>query len=209
MGNTIKVIGTGPGDRSYITEIALKHIEEAEVVIGGKRLLAEFACFNQEQYPLEGNLKEALEFIKNQSKSRKIAVLVSGDTGIFSFASYLQTNLNSKELEFISGISSFQILFARLKRSWDKAVFVSLHDKPPGYLHLIVKEERTTVIFTDNKWTPPKVARYLLKKGLSDMTVAVGSDLSYPWERVEVTNFSLLSESKEDWSNSVMVIMNE
>ena len=178
-------------------------------MVGGRRLLAEFAFSNQEQYPLEGNLKEALDFIVSQPVSRKIAVLVSGDTGIFSFANYLQANLDCRELEFVPGISSFQVIFARLKRSWDKAVFISLHGKLPEHLHKVVQEERETVIFTDNKWSPPRVADYLLKKGLSDMTVAVGKDLSYPWERVEVTNFSLLSESLESWNNSVMVIINE
>ena len=84
METTIAVIGTGPGHRDYITGAALKRLQKAQVVVGGERLLQEFALPHQEQYPITKDLKGVLQFIYEQSTTKSVAVLVSGDTGVYS-----------------------------------------------------------------------------------------------------------------------------
>lgn len=209
MAYSLKIIGMGPGSHDYVTAAALNAVKEADVLVGARRFLEEFSSPEQERYFLKGNMEAALEYIEKQPADRKVAVLVSGDTGIFSFADYLKHNLKSRKCEFIPGVSSFQLLFARLKKPWDKAAFFSVHGRLPLYLKDAVQEEDLIVIFTDNKWTPPKVSHYLLEEGVTNMRVAVGKDLSYSQEKIEFTNLINLAASSQNWVNSIMVIFNE
>jgi len=211
MPPSVKVVAVGPGGRDYACQAALDAIQEARVLVGGRRLLESYAHPGQAQYPLESDLSGALQFILQEAPRGKVVVLVSGDTGIFSFADYLRRNLKmeEEELEFIPGISSFQLLFARIKRSWKDAAFISVHGRPPGYLSRVVREENTTVIFTGKQWSPPAVARYLLEEGVPDMKVVVGKDLSYPQEEIVWNTLSGLATSSREFANSLLVVLHE
>lgn len=209
MPPAVKVVGVGPGRRAYASELALKVISEARVLVGGHRLLREFASSHQEQHSLDGRLERALEIIRRESDRGGVVVLVSGDTGMFSFAAYLKRHLDAGELEFIPGISSFQLLFARIQRPWQEAAFISVHGRPPAYLPQAVREEKAVVLFTGKTWTPPALARYLLEEGVPEMWVAIGKDLSYSREEVIWSSLADLAVSSRDWQNSVMVIFNE
>lgn len=209
MALSIKVVGVGPGSQGYLTSVARETIREAQVLVGGRRLLQEFAFPGQQKYFLQGKMEEALTFIRQESACQQVVVLVSGDTGIFSFAAYLQKYLEPDEMEFIPGVSSFQLLFARIKRSWEGASFFSVHGRPPGYLSQLVRERPITVLFTGSKWAPPDVAHHLLQEGLPDLPVVLGKDLSLPSEEVRWASLTEVADFKLRWENSLMVIFNE
>ncbi|MBZ4688187.1 MAG: cobalt-precorrin-7 (C5)-methyltransferase [Clostridia bacterium] len=207
METTIAVIGTGPGHKDYITGAALKRLQEAQVVVGGKRLLEEFALPHQEQYPITKDLKGVLQYIKEQSKTKSVAVLVSGDTGIYSFSSYLTKNIPPERLEFYPGISSLQLMFARLKMSWQDACFLSFHGGPPGGVEKVILGGKTVGLLTDNHYTPQKIAEYLIERQVPEsLKVAVGRNLSYEDERIFRGTLGELRNSQEDFRNSVVVI---
>ncbi len=207
---TIAVIGTGPGDRDYITGIGLKKIEEAEVLVGGKRHLEEFALPHQEKFAITKNLGAALQFIKEKSKTKKVSVLVSGDTGVFSFSSYLKKEFPLGKLEFYPGISSLQLMFARLKMSWQDACFMSFHGEPPCGVEGMIMSGKTVALLTGKIYTPQKIAQYFIDKGVSkNIKAAVGADLSYPNERLFKGTIGELSKLDENYLNSVVVIYHE
>ena len=210
MEPTIAVIGTGPGHRDYITGAALKRLQKAQVVVGGERLLQEFALPHQEQYPITKDLKGVLQFIYEQSTTKSVAVLVSGDTGVYSLASYLTKKMVPERLEFYPGISSLQLMFARLKMSWQDACFLSFHGGPPEGVEKVILSGKTVGLLTDNCYTPQKIAEYLLAREVpQSMRAAIGKNLSYEDEKIFRVTLAELLNYDENFTNSVVVIYHE
>ncbi len=209
MAYPVKVVGTGPGHRKYISLLALDVIAEAEVLVGGSRLLETYALPGQVQYIIDRDLPGAVAFIRERSKQQKVAVLVSGDTGIYSFANYLRKNLAAGELEFIPGISSVQLMFARLKLPWQEARIISAHGRLPLDWLQTVRDNRLIVLLTGHPYTPCVISRQLLDSGLSDCKVALGMNLSYAEEQTMLTSLKDIVNLTQDYNNCIMVIFNE
>ncbi|MFQ5975355.1 MAG: precorrin-6y C5,15-methyltransferase (decarboxylating) subunit CbiE [Candidatus Hydrothermarchaeales archaeon] len=202
----IAVIGVGPGSSEYLTPIAKKAVEKAEVVIGGKRQLLLFPDKKQTKV-IGKDLDEVLKFIK-KNRDKKIAVLTSGDPGFFSILGLILENFPKEEIEVIPGISSMQLGFAKAKMAWHDAEFISLHGRGTGELLNKAKNHRKLAILTDEHMPPNSIAALLLDKGINDRAVAVCEGLSQPTERV--VKSSLKDISKESFSeNCVMVIFDE
>ncbi|HZK86808.1 MAG TPA: cobalt-precorrin-5B (C(1))-methyltransferase CbiD [Syntrophomonas sp.] len=206
--HTIKVVGTGPGDPAYISPLALEAIRSAEVLIGARRLLDRFAEFGQEQIAVDRDLASVLVHIEAKRRDHRVVVLVSGDTGIFSLADYLVKHMDHEVFTFIPGISSLQVMFARLKRPWQEAQILSMHGRSHEGLAGLIKSAPLTALFTGVPWTPPVIAQYLLAQGLPDLQVALGKDLSYPEEKLVYCSLQALSSDTDDYINTVMVIFN-
>lgn len=209
MAIIIKVVGIGPGDGRYITPLAQEMIKAAEVLVGGRRQLETLASPHQEQFIIGNNLPAVLDYIKEQSRAKSVVVLASGDPGLFSIGTYLVENLGEELLEFIPGISSVQLMFARLRRPWQDARIMSLHGRSIDDLNDQLLSKGTTALLTGGEWIPQKIAAYLIKAGLHDCQVAVGQNLSYPDEKIVRSTLQELAQMPEDFSNSVMVIFNE
>jgi cobalt-precorrin-7 (C5)-methyltransferase len=203
------VVGTGPGHPDYISPAALKVISAADILLGAQRLLDVFASPAQIQQPIHGNLPMLLDYIKAHRREKKLVVMVSGDTGLFSLADYLVKNLEPETLEFIPGISSIQYMFARIKRPWHNVRAISLHGRSQEHLAGLIPSDQTAALLTGHPWTVQGIARQLLKEGRPDCYVIVGKDLSYPQEMIVHTSLRSLTADENDYSNSVMVICNE
>ena len=128
MGNVIKIVGTGPGHPDYITPKALQAIREAQVLIGARRLLRDYAQPGQECRAVGKDLNAVLDYILKQPRHKTIAVLVSGDPGFFSMARYLKSRLHWLDFEYIPGISSVQYMFCQLQQPWQEVPY-SLHGR--------------------------------------------------------------------------------
>lgn len=208
LSKAIKIVGTGPGHPDYITPAALEAIRQAQVLIGGRRLLDDYSQPHQQLCVIDKQLPAVLDFILNQPPDRKIAVLVSGDPGFFSMAHYLRSRLPHLEFDYIPGISSVQYMFARLQEPWQETRFYSLHGRQQQLLGVWAASAPVVALLTGGEWSPQAIAQRLLEQG-SDRRVAVGVNLSYLDERVFLTSLEALARDGADYSNSVMVIFNE
>jgi len=208
MGNVIKIVGTGPGHPDYITPVALQAIREAQVLIGGRRLLRDYAQPQQECRAVDKDLAAVLDYILNQPLNKKIAVLVSGDPGFFSISRYLKTRLNWLDFEFIPGISSVQYMFAKLQEPWQEVPFYSVHGRQGEELVKWAASAPVVALLTGGAWSPQAVAQSLMEK-MPDLRAAIGVNLSYPDEKLFYTTLAALLEDSTEYSNSVMVIYND
>lgn len=208
MSKTIKIAGIGPGHPDYISPAALAAIHHAQVLIGGKRLLNDYAQPHQQLCVIDKNLPTVLDFILNQPMDQEVAVLVSGDPGFFSMAHYLKSRLPNLKFEYIPGISSVQYMFARLQEPWQGARFFSLHGRQEPPLGVWAASTPVVALLTGGEWSPQAISRCLLEQ-VPDRRTAIGVNLSYPDEKVFFTTFEALARDGEDYSNSVMVVFNE
>lgn len=201
----VYILGMGPGSPDYFLPVSLKIIKECDILIGGQRNLTPFLASGQEIIFLNADLLGVITKVKESYQQKKIAFLLSGDTGFYSMLTFLKKYFTSEELEVIPGISSFQYLLAKLKETWHDAYLGSLHGRQFDLLKA-VKEHGKVVVLTDGENTPQKIAEILEANGFSRKKVIVGENLSYPEERITIGSPAEISLIK-DFALSVVVIL--
>ena len=202
----VYIIGIGPGSREYLLPLAEKIIRNADVLIGHERWLRLFNM-KKEKLFLKGNYSRILDYTLKNRDSKNIAVLVSGDPGIFSFSSLITSQLKPGEYEVIPGISSLQLAFARIGESWQDALIFSLHGRSKRGLAEAVLRHRKVFLFTDGKNNPASAASFLFRKGIRKRRIFVFKNLSFPDEVIIRTDIERLRKSREEWGGLCVMIV--
>jgi len=207
----IKVIGTGPGGEDYLLPVAKKAVEDAQVLLGGKKALELFRHLNKEEFTVDSRLERAVAFLK-QNREKKVAVLVSGDPGLYSLLDFLLKHFSSGEIEVIPGLSSVQLAFARAGMTWQEAVILSLHGRDKELVMSesvlpAVKSSAKVALLTDHSFPPQKIADYLLRHGIGDKKMMAGENLSCPEERFIAAGLEEMAAVEERFSNCVVLII--
>lgn len=184
--NKVTIVGCGPGSKKYLTGYVQQQINNAEVLIGSRRLLSLFPDAEADTFVLNNNYKLLITRIVSLRKRKKVVVLVSGDPGFFSYAKLIIDKIGIENCEVIPGISSVQLAFAKIGRTWNDACFMSLHGRT-GNLSSVVKkitENKKVAVLTDNSNNVKLIARILLDAGLKDRKIYVCENLSLDKERI-------------------------
>ena len=202
----VYIVGAGPGAKEYILPLAEKRVREADVVIGSARLLSLFPMAKK-TIVLKGNYSDVLDYIKKNKDKKKIAVLVSGDPGIFSFARQITSLLKPSEYEIIPGISSMQVACARIGEHWDDVFMLSLHGRSKKGLINAVLEHEKIFLFTDKKNNPASIASFLFKKGIPKRKIFVFRNLSLINEKIIKTDIETLQKTKENWEELCVMLI--
>ncbi|HMM05160.1 MAG TPA: precorrin-6y C5,15-methyltransferase (decarboxylating) subunit CbiE [Clostridiales bacterium] len=181
---TTAIIGVGPGASGYLYPLAADLIRKAELLLGGERVLSDFASGDQDTFCIRNNLCDVVACIKEQHGKKNIAVLATGDTGLYSISAYLQKKLPDIDFQVLPGISSLQCLMAKANINWNQLKIVSLHGKDGLPLKNIVARHPYTAVFAGNKYGPQQIAELLKELSFADIRLLVGEHLSYPEERI-------------------------
>ena len=185
--NKVTIVGCGPGSKKFITGYAMQQIINAEVLIGSRRLLSLFPDADADTYVLSNNYKLLITRIVSLSKKKKkVVVLVSGDPGFFSYSKLIVDKLGVEKCEVIPGISSIQMAFAKIGRTWNDACFMSLHGRS-GKLASVVKkitDNEKVAVLTDNSNNVKLIAKKLLETGVKNRKIFVCENLSLEEERI-------------------------
>nr|WP_321513536.1 precorrin-6y C5,15-methyltransferase (decarboxylating) subunit CbiE [uncultured Pseudodesulfovibrio sp.] len=186
---TIHIIGLSPGSLE-MSRRARKTLSTANLVVGGKRLLA--ACQDAipangcASLPIAGPLSPIIENIRKTAKAGdSVVVLADGDPLFFGIGKRLGEELGQENITVEPNISTMQLAAARLKLPWQKMDFVSLHgrtDYAPLYAALVRAD--LIAVYTDSENTPAEVARALLERGAECFAMTVLEDLGTPEEQI-------------------------
>jgi precorrin-6y C5,15-methyltransferase (decarboxylating) CbiE subunit len=177
------IVGMGPGSPDYMLPEALRAIDEADVLIGAERHLAEYRYTGKTSYEISGNFSSVLERIDKERKTGTVAVLVSGDPCLYSFLGLIASRFGPDEYRIVPGISSFQVACARVGIRWQEAKLLSVHGREYGKLAEEVRSAKLAVIFTDPKHNPAVVAK-LLHDANIPCRCRVFENISYDNERI-------------------------
>jgi precorrin-6y C5,15-methyltransferase (decarboxylating) CbiE subunit len=128
----ITIVGCGPGSPDYLTPAARQAVAGAEIVVGSLRLLALFGEAPAVRILVGADISAALDQMAQVEAGRNIAVLVSGDAGLYSLAQNVLARFGRARCRVIPGISSLQVAFARLGLDWADARIVSVHGRRPA-----------------------------------------------------------------------------
>ena len=202
----IKIIGLGPGNLDYLLPVCKRAIDEADILVGGKRNIEslEGLTDGKEIRYIDRHLKELIEGLK-ESRSKNIVMVVSGDTGFYSMLEFMKKNFNTEDLDTYPGISSIQYLFARSNLSWFDALVKSVHGREFDF-ELLMKEYTYLGLLTDNKNTPQKIAKRLCIAGYGKKIVIVGEDLSYSYEKISSYTADELSNIEREFNINAVIV---
>ncbi len=185
--NKVTIVGCGPGAKKYLNGYAMQQIINAEVMIGSRRLLSLFPDADADTYVLSNNYKLLITRIVSLSKKKKkVVVLVSGDPGFFSYSKLIVDKLGVEKCEVIPGISSVQMAFSKIGRTWNDACFMSLHGRS-GKLASVVKkitDNDKVAVLTDNSNNVKLIAKKLIETGIKERKIFVCENLSLEKERI-------------------------
>lgn len=184
MVNKPCIAGIGPGNPDFLCPVAKKTIEAADILIGGRRNLDDFAYLKKETLCIDKSLSTIVDYIAEHYKDRSIVVLASGDTGLFSISSYLQKKLPQVKFNVLPGISSLQYLMAKKDLKWNEIKIVTLHGNDNLNIKNTVARNKVTAIFTGGKNTPATIAATLNDPVFPNLCLTVGENLSYDNERI-------------------------
>ena len=202
----VNVIGIGPGNPDLLTGAARQAIAESTVLAGDRRMVGQFGE-GKKVYPTI-KLAELAEIAANADAEKDVlGILVSGDVGFFSLAKTIAGKLPRCEVKRYCGISSLVYFASRLQMSWDDAKIISMHGRQQNLVSAVLQYKKVFSL-TGGENSPQVLCRQLCRQGLEDVLVHVGSDLSYPEEKIVTGTASEIAQG-EFPSLSVMIILNE
>ncbi len=179
----VYLVGAGLGQKDSLSLAGAKAIEESHLLIGAKRLLVPY----EGEKPCLPLLKpeEILEGILS-AEAQTIAVLFSGDIGFYSGAKKLIPLLQQQEnvtLKLLSGQSTVQYFASQVALPWEDWFLLSAHGRSHNAVGEIQSRAKTFLLTGDN-FTPQDLITALVQRGLGEVSLWVGENLSYPEEQI-------------------------
>lgn len=177
----ITVIGIGMDGERTLTQDAVLACEQAELIIGAKRVTDALQRF---QKPVQNAIApQEIESAIRTSDAQRIVVAMSGDTGCFSGAKKLLPRIKDLGPTVLPGISSVSYLAAKLGVPYHDAALLSAHGRAINLPQKVRHSSRTFVLVGGENGAAEQL-RLLRENGLGTLSVAVGTDLGSPDEAI-------------------------
>jgi len=208
MKNKVDIIGVSPYGVSCLIPKARRLIKRADILFGGQRLLDQFAFASADKIALGHNLQEILNTIRQNLGKKRMVVLASGDPNLYGIADYLISRLGKDAVEIIPNISSMQVAFALIKETWEDVFFFSVHGRNPDSLAEVISAHQKIGVFTDESFTPARIAGILLENGLTDYTAYICQDLGSSRQKILCSRIEELSRTNCSPLN-VMILLRD
>lgn len=201
----VQVVGLGmsPAD---LTSKALAIIQEAQVLVGGRRLLDYFPQHPAMKIPLGRDPEGTLRQLTSLAETKRVVVLASGDPNFYGIGTLVVKVLGPEHVWIHPNITAIQAVCARLKMPWQDARIISLHGRSWEPLRVALGQPGPWFIFTDPVHTPGEIARFLQARGLTQARVCVAENLDQDTE--QITWLSLAEVMERDFSTlNLMVVL--
>lgn len=216
----IYIVGVGPGDPEYLTLKGYKVIKESNIVAGWKSVIERFSPILQNKKIVILNYKderqqllELVEIAKNES----VAILDHGDPSVsdWQFIEKIRNMAADKgvKVKIISGVSSLNVLLAKLGLDMAFIGFLTLHvrgdiSKMLNEILEILRIGRVAVVIPEPyKDGPQRIAKFLYENNLN-CRIIVFEKLSYEDEKSrEYDNLVSLINDNYEFSDLVIMVI--
>ncbi len=202
----ISCIGIGMGTMDTMTYEAAQAICKAEVIFGAERMLksvrpliqgsqkgtvpAPFPCGAADggvsAAPVlvpEYSAEKILAYLREHPACQCAAILMSGDVGFYSGAQQVAQLFPPKQVHYYCGISSVAYFASKIPTAWQDARLLSAHGKELALLNY-VRRYRKIILLPGGAGDVERLCRELIEGGMEQVRVTVGSNLSYPEEKI-------------------------
>jgi precorrin-6Y C5,15-methyltransferase (decarboxylating) len=175
----------GGGTPETMTAQCSAALHQAGCILGAQRLLERLPQGCTDNRVAATRSEELLRAILAQNSD--CVVLYSGDAGFYSGARGLLPLLQERDIpaKVLPGVSSVQLLSARLGRPWQDWKLLSAHGANCNAVGAVM-EGKPVFFLTGGALGPGELCKQLLDAGLGELSVTVGERLSYPEERITI-----------------------
>ena len=182
MSGTVTLVGIGCGAWEGVTLEGAEALRQADAVLGAARLLDALPDGCTAKRVAEVRPGELARILKENAWETP-CVVYGGDTGFYSGARLLIPLLENYHV--IPGISSVQILSARLGRPWQDWNLCSAHGSACDAVEAVSHGQ--AAFFLTGVQTPSALCGQLAAAGLDNLGVTIGENLGLPDEKITVT----------------------
>jgi cobalt-precorrin-7 (C5)-methyltransferase len=192
----IVIVGCGPGSAEYLTPAACQAVMAAEVMVGSVRLLDLFPESKAKRIPVTAKVDQVLDAVEAQLPHKRIALLVTGDPGLYSLSKLVVSRFGLDCCMVIPGISAVQVAFARLGLDWSDATIISAHKEDPQVDPDTLFKSGKIAILCGRSGVLMWIAELVQGDHAMNYSLFLAEDLTLPTERVlkvEVTELQALN----------------
>lgn len=180
----VQVVGLGMSPED-LTPRVREIIREAQVLVGGRRLLAYFPDHPARKIHLGKDPERTLAQLPTLAADQRVVVLASGDPNFYGVGPLVVKILGADRVAVHPNITAVQAACARLKMAWQDAAVVSLHGRSSLPLTEALNRGAGCVfVYTDPEHTPGVIAGWLLDRGQDGARLCVLEDLGEKAERL-------------------------
>ncbi len=203
--NPVNIIGIGMGPQD-LTDRHLTLIEQADVLVGGKRILDFFKNSKAQKKTIGKDIDAITKFVRNKMKTHQVVVLASGDPLFYGIGATLAKTLGTDKVVIHPNVSTVAAAFARIKEPWSDVHIVSLHGKKNKQKLLDVLEKGDCIaVLTDPRQNPNWLAQLLLEKNFADFQICVLENLGADSERFKW--YSLRQAAVKEYESPNLVVL--
>jgi precorrin-6Y C5,15-methyltransferase (decarboxylating) len=162
--------------------VALAHLNQAQLIVGGKRHLAMLGEDDRPQIAWSGPIANTLEQILSY-RSTPVCILASGDPMCYGIGATLTRYLPLSEISILPAPSAFSLACARLGWSLPEVETISLCGRDPALLNAVLYPGARILVLSADGTTPDTVAKLLAKRGYDATKMTVLEHLGGAQER--------------------------
>lgn len=181
----VTLLGIGMGATENMTVEGVRACNQADCIIGAKRMLTAVEQVLDTEKPMVPMYlsQQIVEYIYSHEEYGNIVIALSGDVGFYSGAKKLVDALPEMEVQLLCGISSAVYFASKLHTSWDDMKLMSIHGRRANIIAALSRNEKVFTLASGAE-SIRQLATELVDYGFGQVTMSVGTDLSYPQEQI-------------------------
>jgi precorrin-6Y C5,15-methyltransferase (decarboxylating) len=209
--NKIHIIGIGfrPLDRK-----AGEAVLESEVVLTNNRLLEVFKNYEEyipvkDKIIVHDSVYEMLDYIGNNYRGKKIALLAAGDPMFFGIGRLVIERVGKDAVEIYPDLSSVQVAFSKIPETSNNALMISLHGGPDPAkkrkleyeiddIPSLLAKHNKIAILTDKVNNPGKIAEALASRYRKGVLPYAPTFVMYVCERLGYADEKIIEGTPEE-----------
>jgi precorrin-6B C5,15-methyltransferase / cobalt-precorrin-6B C5,C15-methyltransferase len=197
MTKWLTIIGMGEDGMAGLSAAATHALEQAEVIIGAKRLLAFLPSLKAEIDEWPQPFSAVIDRIK-PLKGHKTVVLATGDPSNFGAARKLLELVPIAETTIIPHLSAFSLAAAKLGWSLPDCDTLTIHGRPAANLEAFIQPDARLLVLTEDETSIAIICKRLMDRGFEKSNVTVLENLGGANEHV--TSFAANVNPGKAWS---------
>ncbi len=183
MSKWLTIIGMGEDGWEGLSTRARLAAEQAEVIVGAKRLLAFLPTTKAEIHEWPQPFSAVVDRIKPLA-GRRTVILATGDPLNYGVARKLMEFIPFEEMEIVPHLSAFSLAASRMGWSLPDCDTLTLHGRPAANIEPFIQPDVRLLALTEDESTIPEVARRLVARGFGGSEITVLENMGGPRERM-------------------------
>ena len=193
MSAWLNLIGTGADGLAGLTPAARALLEQAEIVLGPKRIMNSGDFGKAEVHEWASPLSKTLAQLATW-QGRQVAILATGDPMHYGIGATLMEHFALEEMRILPAPSAFSLAAARMGWALQDAETLSLHGRPAARLQAFLQPGAKLLVLTSGPETVAEAAHMMVARGFGPSGMTVLEDMGGEGEKI--TSF-LASEASD------------